>query len=270
MTAAPAFDVPGRVTLSWTTTWPCPTRLEYGPDTGYGRTIEADTSPCLVHRAVLDGLDVGGTVPRPGREHGSRRDPLFSATTSSSAPRRRRFRRPRRERRPSRSTSATRTRLPSKLADHHGRARSARTIGGRGARAAGRARRRSARTSERYRTVARPEREVAPGYVPGRCGGRQQCAVSPGVRPLRAARSGTGRYDRHARRLRCGHRYRHDWFPHRSPRQPVGLRGRRTGPVAARFVLPDASGRRERRALRRPPMATPNSRWKNPARCAWL
>ncbi|MFP4055691.1 MAG: hypothetical protein ACLF0G_02345 [Candidatus Brocadiia bacterium] len=56
MTARAHPDEPGAVTLSWTTTWPCPTLLHYGESTRYGREYVRET-PCLVHRAVLGGLD---------------------------------------------------------------------------------------------------------------------------------------------------------------------------------------------------------------------
>ncbi|NQT17889.1 MAG: hypothetical protein HQ582_34375, partial [Planctomycetes bacterium] len=56
MTAASHVGSPGRVTISWTTTWPSPTRFEYGRDTTYGETLQTEGN-CLVHRVVLDGLD---------------------------------------------------------------------------------------------------------------------------------------------------------------------------------------------------------------------
>ena len=56
MTAASHVGSPGRVTISWTTTWPSPTRFEYGSDTTYGETLQTEGN-CLVHRVVLDGLD---------------------------------------------------------------------------------------------------------------------------------------------------------------------------------------------------------------------
>ena len=55
MTAASPVGHPGRVTISWTTTWPCPTHFEYGGNTSYGKTVRSDDN-CLVHRVVLDGL----------------------------------------------------------------------------------------------------------------------------------------------------------------------------------------------------------------------
>jgi len=55
MAAVPSVDVPGRVTVSWTTTWPCATRFEHGTDKTYGTTAGAE-GRCLVHRVVLDGL----------------------------------------------------------------------------------------------------------------------------------------------------------------------------------------------------------------------
>lgn len=62
---------PGRVTVSWTTTWPCPTRFEYGRDAKYGKTSTAEGN-CLVHRVVLDGLDP--KVEYHGRAVGTARD----------------------------------------------------------------------------------------------------------------------------------------------------------------------------------------------------
>ncbi len=50
----------GDVWLSWTTTWPSPTRFEYGTTVDYGETIEVEDS-CLVHRAHLSGLEPGVT-----------------------------------------------------------------------------------------------------------------------------------------------------------------------------------------------------------------
>lgn len=57
MVAVPAIDRPGRAIVSWTTTWPSPTRLEYGVDTHYGKVATSDAAPSLVHRVVLDELD---------------------------------------------------------------------------------------------------------------------------------------------------------------------------------------------------------------------
>ncbi|NLF74020.1 MAG: hypothetical protein GX575_33870 [Candidatus Anammoximicrobium sp.] len=51
---------PGVVTISWTTTWPSPTRLEYGLNAEYGQTA-GDAPLCLVHRVVLEGLDPAKT-----------------------------------------------------------------------------------------------------------------------------------------------------------------------------------------------------------------
>ena len=78
MTSATEVGRPGRVTLSWTTTWPCPTRFEYGRDTKYAETIETE-GDCLVHRVVLDGLDPEAEYH--GRAIGTARDesPLFGA-----------------------------------------------------------------------------------------------------------------------------------------------------------------------------------------------
>ena len=56
MTSAAPVGFPGRAILSWVTTWPCPTRVEYGRDSHYGKTAGSD-DPTLVHRVVLDGLD---------------------------------------------------------------------------------------------------------------------------------------------------------------------------------------------------------------------
>ncbi len=46
------FEKPGRVTVSWTTSWPCASRLEWGK----GQTIEQGP-PCLAHRVTLDNLE---------------------------------------------------------------------------------------------------------------------------------------------------------------------------------------------------------------------
>lgn len=46
---------PGRVTVSWTTSWPCLTRLEWG-EAGKKVEVVERASPCLVHRVVLDDL----------------------------------------------------------------------------------------------------------------------------------------------------------------------------------------------------------------------
>ena len=64
LTSATHVGFPGKVTVSWTTTWPCPTQFEYGTDVAYGQTVQSD-GDCLVHRVVLDGLD-------PGREYHGR------------------------------------------------------------------------------------------------------------------------------------------------------------------------------------------------------
>ena len=55
MTATADPDQPGRVTVSWTTTWPCPTRLEWN-ESGKKRQLVEHASPCLAHRVVLEGL----------------------------------------------------------------------------------------------------------------------------------------------------------------------------------------------------------------------
>ncbi len=60
MKSATHVDRPDRVTVSWTTTWPSPTRFEYGQSTQYGQQIE-DKRLSLVHRVVLDQLDVEAT-----------------------------------------------------------------------------------------------------------------------------------------------------------------------------------------------------------------
>jgi len=78
---------PGRVVISWTTTWPCPTRLEYGLEMGYGNVVEHQ-APCLVHRVVLEGLDPEATYH--GRAVGTARDgsPFYSEdfTFTAAAP----------------------------------------------------------------------------------------------------------------------------------------------------------------------------------------
>ena len=48
-------DASGRVTLSWTTSWPCMTRLQWGESGKEPQTIEQGP-PCLAHRVVLDDL----------------------------------------------------------------------------------------------------------------------------------------------------------------------------------------------------------------------
>jgi len=64
-------DHPGQVIVSWTTTWPSPTRFEYGGSAQYGRLVENE-APCLVHRVVLEGLDPQATYH--GRATCMRRD----------------------------------------------------------------------------------------------------------------------------------------------------------------------------------------------------
>jgi len=71
LTSFADFNNPGRVTVSWTTTWPCPTRFEYGKDTAYGANVETEGN-CLVHRVVLDGLDPNSEYH--GRAIGATRD----------------------------------------------------------------------------------------------------------------------------------------------------------------------------------------------------
>ncbi len=71
MVAASDVGCPGRVTISWTTTWPCPTRFEWGSDARYGKQVERP-EPSLVHRVVLEGLDPKAEYH--GRAIGARRD----------------------------------------------------------------------------------------------------------------------------------------------------------------------------------------------------
>ncbi len=75
MASATHVDRPRRVTLSWTTTWPCPTCFEYGSTKQYGQRVE-DERRSLVHRVVLDNLQRGATYhgvavgqDRSGREY---------------------------------------------------------------------------------------------------------------------------------------------------------------------------------------------------------
>ncbi|MHB8903231.1 MAG: RIFT barrel domain-containing protein, partial [Thermoguttaceae bacterium] len=56
MVTATDPDRPGQVTLSWTTSWPCPTRLRWSTGDKKPQTVE-QAAPCLVHRVVLQGLD---------------------------------------------------------------------------------------------------------------------------------------------------------------------------------------------------------------------
>lgn len=51
---------PGRVNISWITSWPSASRFEYGPTTAYGMVAEEQCNR-LVHRAHLSGLDPGVT-----------------------------------------------------------------------------------------------------------------------------------------------------------------------------------------------------------------
>jgi hypothetical protein len=69
--AAADLGQPGRLTLSWTTTWPAPTRFEYGLDARYGTKVQT-ADPCLVHRVVLEGLKP--QTRYHGRAIGTRRD----------------------------------------------------------------------------------------------------------------------------------------------------------------------------------------------------
>lgn len=71
LTSFADFNNPGRVTISWTSSWPCPTRFEYGGDDQYGTIIENEDY-CLVHRVVLDGLDPNAAYH--GRATGLTRD----------------------------------------------------------------------------------------------------------------------------------------------------------------------------------------------------
>ncbi len=50
----------GKVSLSWTTSWPSTTRFEYGPTTGYGQVATEDCSR-MVHKVRLEGLDPEAT-----------------------------------------------------------------------------------------------------------------------------------------------------------------------------------------------------------------
>ncbi len=85
MTSAVHVGSPGQVTVSWTTTWPSPTRFEYGTDTGYGKILENENN-CLVHRVVLKDLDPNtqyhgraiGTAKDSSDYHGA--DYAFKAT----------------------------------------------------------------------------------------------------------------------------------------------------------------------------------------------
>ncbi len=91
MTSRVEVDRPGRVTLSWTTTWPCHTRLEYGESGEYGTVVE-NQSPCLAHRVVLEGLDpaksyhgrAAGTRPSGERFRGE--DFAFTAVAPQPPP----------------------------------------------------------------------------------------------------------------------------------------------------------------------------------------
>ncbi|MDP7305777.1 MAG: hypothetical protein QGG09_21875, partial [Pirellulaceae bacterium] len=56
LTSSCLAQTPDRVTVSWTTSWPCATKFEYGVDNSYGETVKHDGN-CLVHRVVLEGLD---------------------------------------------------------------------------------------------------------------------------------------------------------------------------------------------------------------------
>ena len=74
MTAVSPADHPRRVVLSWTTSWPCATRLEYGTDRTYRthRTYVDEDVRCHVHRAILDGLDP--SIEHHARAIGTTRD----------------------------------------------------------------------------------------------------------------------------------------------------------------------------------------------------
>ena len=71
MTASCQVGRSGSATLSWTTTWPCETRFEFGLDADYGKTVRSEGN-CLVHRVVLDGLDPNAEYH--GRAIGTARD----------------------------------------------------------------------------------------------------------------------------------------------------------------------------------------------------
>ncbi len=71
LTSATHVGRPGWVTVSWITTWPCPTRFEYGRDAKYGKTLGSEAA-CLVHRVVLEGLDPAAEYH--GRAVGTARD----------------------------------------------------------------------------------------------------------------------------------------------------------------------------------------------------
>ncbi len=49
-------DRPGRATISWTTSWPCMTRVEWSAKGKEPQLIDQGP-PCLAHRVVLNGLD---------------------------------------------------------------------------------------------------------------------------------------------------------------------------------------------------------------------
>ena len=62
MTAKACPENPGRVTLSWVTTWPSRTRLAYGKTPACGTEVAGGADGrCLVHRVVLEGLDASAT-----------------------------------------------------------------------------------------------------------------------------------------------------------------------------------------------------------------
>ena len=61
----------GRVSLSWTTSWPSTTRFEYGPTTDYGQVATEDCFR-MVHKVRLEGLDPEATYH--GRGVGVRPD----------------------------------------------------------------------------------------------------------------------------------------------------------------------------------------------------
>lgn len=68
---AGVVNEPGRVNISWTTTWPGRSRFEYGTTTEYGQVAEEDCYR-IVHKARLSGLDPDATYH--GRAVGFARD----------------------------------------------------------------------------------------------------------------------------------------------------------------------------------------------------
>ena len=74
----------GRATLSWVTTWPCATRLEYGP-TAACEKVATEDRPSLVHRVVLAGLDPKQTYHARGVGQTRDGDLVKGATMSFKA-----------------------------------------------------------------------------------------------------------------------------------------------------------------------------------------